>query len=46
VGLTRPLLVFVGGSAASLAVGRQVEVRGVVSVGDGTRLDALVVTFR
>jgi hypothetical protein len=45
VGLTRPPL-YPNGSAAALAVGRQVEVRGVVSVGDGTRLDALVVTFR
>lgn len=46
VGLTRPQLVFVDGTAASLVVGRQVEVRGVVAVGDGTRLDALLVKFR
>lgn len=46
VGLTRPQLVFVDGTAASLVVGRQVEVRGVVSAGDGTRLDALLVKFR
>lgn len=46
VGLTRPQLVYENGTAASLAVGRPVEVRGLVSVGDGTRLDALVVRFR
>lgn len=46
VDLTRPQLVFVDGTAASLVAGRQVEVRGVVSVGDGTRLDALLVKFR
>jgi Domain of unknown function (DUF5666) len=46
VGLTRPGLQFKDGTAANLAVGRQVDVQGVVAVGDGTRLDALVVQFR
>jgi hypothetical protein len=46
VGLTRSGLQFDGGTAADLVVGRQIEVRGVVTVGDGTRLDALVVKFR
>ncbi len=45
VGLTRPP-VYLNGSAAALAVGRSVEVRGEVSAGDGTRIDALVVRFR
>ncbi len=45
VGLTRPP-VYQDGTAADLAVGRSVEVRGIVSVGDGARLDALVVKFR
>lgn len=46
VGLTRPDLVYEDGTAATLAPGRQVEVRGVVSLGDGARLDAKLVKFR
>lgn len=46
VGLTRPDLVYEGGAADSLAVGRSVEVRGFVSVGNGARLDATLVRFR
>lgn len=46
VGLTRPGLSFVGGTAADLSAGRPVEVRGVVALGDGTRIDALQVRFR
>ncbi|MBL8347857.1 MAG: hypothetical protein JNN03_20655 [Rubrivivax sp.] len=45
VSLTRPP-VYQDGTVADLAVGRFVEVRGVVSAGNGTRLDALVVKFR
>jgi len=45
VGLTRPPA-YQDGTVADLAVGRSVEVRGVVSVGNGARLDALVVRFR
>jgi hypothetical protein len=46
VGLTDPRLRYEGGAAADLAVGREVEVRGVVSRADGARLDALLVRFR
>lgn len=46
VGLADPRLSYEGGTAADLAVGRQVEVRGVVSLADGARLDALLVRFR
>ena len=35
-----------GGSATTLAVGRQIEVRAVVTAGNGARLDALTVKFR
>jgi len=48
VGLADPRLRFepAGSTAADLAVGREVEVRGVVSLADGARLDALVVRLR
>jgi hypothetical protein len=48
VGLADPRLRFepAGSTAADLAVGREVEVRGVVSVADGARLDALLVRLR
>jgi hypothetical protein len=46
VDLTRPGLVYEDGSAAALAAGRVVEVHGVVSAGDATRLDAQRVRFR
>ena len=45
VGLTRPPT-YDGGDASALAVGRSVEVRGVVSMGNGARLDAVQVKFR
>jgi hypothetical protein len=45
VGLTRPPS-YVDGTAADLVAGRSVEVLGVVSAGNGTRLDARVVKFR
>ena len=45
VGLTRPP-VYLDGNASALAVGRSVEVRGLVSVGNGARLDAVQVKFR
>ncbi len=44
VGLARAR--YEGGTATTLAVGRQVEVQATVTVGDGARLDALVVKFR
>ncbi|MBI5721229.1 MAG: hypothetical protein HZC37_26465 [Burkholderiales bacterium] len=46
VGLTRPGLEFKDGGPADLVAGRAVEVRGVLSVGNGARLDALEVRFR
>lgn len=46
VGLTRPGLLYEGGTAAQLAEGRQLEVRGVVALGNGARLDATLVRFR
>ncbi|MBL8287688.1 MAG: hypothetical protein JNL85_06880 [Rubrivivax sp.] len=46
IGLTRPGLVYIDGTPAQLTVGRSVEVRGVVSVGNGARLDATLVRFR
>jgi hypothetical protein len=45
VSLARPPS-YDNGSAADLAAGRSVEVRGVVSVGNGARLDAVRVRFR
>jgi len=46
VSLSRPGLRFENGTSANLVVGRNVEVRGVVTPGNGERLDALVVKFR
>ncbi len=46
VGLTRADLRYQGGNQSALVAGRAVEVRGVVSIGDGARLDALEVKFR
>lgn len=46
IGLTRPALRIVGGSATDLIVGRSIEVRCVVAIGNGARLDALLITLR
>lgn len=46
IGLARPGLRYENGTAADLRVGREVDVRAIVSPGDGTRLDALVVRLR